>query len=80
MIRRFMEWRGWHELAHARYEGSTRHSRGVCKGRCTLDPLGLPRRDTSDWEVPPHQQRKLLFAYGYFVALVREKSTNQDCF
>lgn len=55
-----MKWRGRHELAHAWYAGSTPHNCGVCKGRCTLDPLGLPRRDTPDWEVSSHQQRKSL--------------------
>lgn len=56
----FLKWRGRHELAHAWYAGSTQHNCGVCKGRCTLDPLGLPRRDTPDWEVSSHQQRKSL--------------------
>lgn len=51
----FLKWRGRLELAHASYPGSTQHNCGVCKGRCTLDPLGLPRRDTPDWEVSSDQ-------------------------
>lgn len=37
-MRRFIERRGWHELAHSWYEGNTLHSCGVCKSHCTLDP------------------------------------------
>lgn len=59
----FLKWRVRHELAHAWYPGSTQHNSGVCKGRCTLDPLGLPRRDTPDWEVSSHQQGKSLCLY-----------------
>lgn len=43
----------WHMLG-------TQAVPSVCKGRCTLYLLGLPRRNTPDWDVSSHQQRKSL--------------------